>query len=149
MTLLIISTVSVIFVGIVTILVLQIKSSLNVSKVEQEKLLKLVEDTSELNKQLTQIVAESSKHQSDSSQVLKNQIDNLTQTTEKLDTRLIELNKANHQTKESLNQALASNNKQQQESLEALTHKLETFSAVSNQVENLTQTTEKTRNPSN
>ena len=85
MTLLILSTVSVTFVGIVTILVLQIKSSLSASQIEQEKLLKLVEDTSELNKQLTQIVADSSKNQTESSQVLKKQVDNLTQTTEKIE----------------------------------------------------------------
>ena len=60
MTLQILSTVSVFFVLIVTILVFQIKSSLHASKIEQEKLLKLVEATSESNKQLTQIVAENS-----------------------------------------------------------------------------------------
>ncbi|MGB7381247.1 MAG: hypothetical protein WA959_32475, partial [Rivularia sp. (in: cyanobacteria)] len=66
MTLQILSTASVFFVLIVTILVLQIKSAISASKVEQEKLLKLVEDTSELNKQLTQIVSDNSKNQTES-----------------------------------------------------------------------------------
>ncbi len=143
MTLLILSTVSVTFVFIVTILVIQIKSSLNATKIEQDKLLKLVENTSELNKQLTQIVADNTKNQTESSQILKSQVDNLNETTASVLTNLTELDKANTQTREALSSAIEGSNNQQQETLQALREKLEAVYGVSNQVENLTKTTEK------
>ena len=146
MTLQILSTVSVFFVLIVTILVFQIKSAISASKVEQEKLLKLVEDTSELNKQLTQIVTDNSTNQAESSQVLKKQVDNLSQTTEKLATDLNELEKANIQTKKSLTQAIDSSKNLSQENLQALSEKLEAVSSISAKVDNLSQTTEKLEN---
>ena len=143
MTLQILSTVSVFFVLIVTILVFQIKSAINASKVEQEKLLKLVEDTSELNKQLTQIVSDNNKNQTESSQVLKKQVDNLTQTTEKLETHFDNLDKANTLSRESLTQAINSSKNIYQENLQALSQKLEVVSTISGKVDNLAEATEK------
>lgn len=123
------SAISAISTVVIAVLLFQIQKSLNTNKIQQEKLLRLVEANNELNKQIGQMTTEGNRKQTEYSETFEHHFDNLIQRIEIFDNYLNELLQGNNKSSDRLYNLLYGNTNIQLEKLQAALDELKALKA--------------------